>query len=359
MEWMTRELRAMVLQRPGPQELGQLLSRLVASRVAHDALRLIGSNPALGLETGAFSFWHGYEPDLGRALLLSHYRGEDPLSPQRLALRRLPGGVMGDRRVARTRHVGEPGEGSRWERLPHDVFAANGAGSELRLVLRDSRGSWGMLGLLRAEGGIQFSQKDVEKVAEMTPTLVAAVRALVTSHPLRAPTPAPPAGVIILDQQHQIKAVTPQAREWLHMMGASGRYGPPEWTIEPFHTGMSLAVRRRARDANAPVPLACAPPICFGRWVTVQGQPLDEGGTGDVAIVIQAAGKEALLPFCEWHGITERERAVVQEVCTGSAPKQIARRLDLSLHTVNAHLKAVYRKTGANGRDELIAAITA
>ncbi|MEV6734181.1 MULTISPECIES: helix-turn-helix transcriptional regulator [unclassified Streptomyces] len=36
----------------------------------------------------------------------------------------------------------------------------------------------------------------------------------------------------------------------------------------------------------------------------------------------------------------------------------MARHLDLSPYTVNDHLKALFRKTGADGRDELIAALT-
>ncbi|MFE6838573.1 LuxR C-terminal-related transcriptional regulator [Streptomyces sp. NPDC057705] len=42
----------------------------------------------------------------------------------------------------------------------------------------------------------------------------------------------------------------------------------------------------------------------------------------------------------------------------GASVKQIARRLDLSAYTVNDHLKAVFRRTGADGRDELGAALT-
>ncbi|MGO4463223.1 response regulator transcription factor [Streptomyces sp. M-16] len=58
------------------------------------------------------------------------------------------------------------------------------------------------------------------------------------------------------------------------------------------------------------------------------------------------------------YGITPRERATLGELRTGAAVKQIARRLDLSPYMVNDHLKALFRKTGADGRDELIAALT-
>ncbi|MFI7639080.1 LuxR C-terminal-related transcriptional regulator [Nonomuraea sp. NPDC049400] len=55
--------------------------------------------------------------------------------------------------------------------------------------------------------------------------------------------------------------------------------------------------------------------------------------------------------------MTAGERRVIESLYAGAAGKQIARDLDLSLYTVNDHLKSVYRKTRAQSRDELIAAI--
>ncbi|GAA1018629.1 hypothetical protein GCM10009565_00110 [Amycolatopsis albidoflavus] len=52
-----------------------------------------------------------------------------------------------------------------------------------------------------------------------------------------------------------------------------------------------------------------------------------------------------------------RASAVIRHLSTGLAPKQVARLLDLSVHTVNDHLRSIYGKTGAHGRNELIAAL--
>ncbi|RJQ79431.1 helix-turn-helix transcriptional regulator [Pseudonocardiaceae bacterium YIM PH 21723] len=326
MDRIGRELHAVIAQRPEAAELGEALSRFLGSLVPHDALRLHCANPAQGLNVGALSVWHGYEPGLGQELLLSHHRGEDPCSPARLANAELP---------------------AAWVDADYPVFRAHGVGCELRVLLRDARGVWGLLGLLRAEGAGPFRQADARRLTGAIPLLISLVRTLVTSHPLAPPTAAPLAGVIILDGRHRTKAITPAARQWIDLLAAPGRFGPPPWTAEPFNVGMSLAVRR-----GGATPLFCFPPISFGRWVTVQGQPLD----GEVAIVIQAAGLAALRAFGEWFGMTGRECAITEELCTGAAPKQIARRLEVSLHTVNSHLRSIYRKTGADGRDELLAA---
>lgn len=100
------------------------------------------------------------------------------------------------------------------------------------------------------------------------------------------------------------------------------------------------------------------PAASYGRWTAVQAEPLDDG-SGDVAVVIQAADGERILPaFCDWYRITPRERQIIIHLRDAMAPKQIARRLDLSVHTVNDHLKAIHRKTGASSREELLAALT-
>ncbi|MBT2384129.1 helix-turn-helix transcriptional regulator [Streptomyces sp. ISL-11] len=121
---------------------------------------------------------------------------------------------------------------------------------------------------------------------------------------------------------------------------------------------ISLAARRHLIDPGAPRPVACSPTAFLGRRVAVHAQPLDEDGKGDVAVVFQEATGALLLPtFAAWHGLTARESLVLQHLYSGSAPKQIARGIQVSLHTVNTHVKAVFRKTGVSGRDELLAAL--
>jgi DNA-binding CsgD family transcriptional regulator len=279
---------------------------------------------------------------LGRVVLLSNYQGRDASLPRDLA-RRPPVSVAGRR-----------------DRAERRVFAAVGAGAELRMVVRDSRGVWGLLGLLRADDRRPFDRQDTIMATQLIPPLAAVLRGVVTASPLRTSAPALLPGVMIIGADHRVRATTGQAREWLTELHKPGRYGPPEWAIEGFMMGMSLAARRAARDATAPAPMVCCPVACFGRWVTVQGQPLDDGGAGDVAIVIQSAAGHLLLPsFCDWYGITARERQVVERLYTGAPPKQVAHAMDISLNTVNEHLKVVFRKTGCSGRDELMAALTA
>ncbi|MER6945248.1 helix-turn-helix transcriptional regulator [Nonomuraea sp. NPDC000554] len=352
---LARELCAAVAHGAGPDELGEVISRAIRPHVGHDALRLVGTSPATGLGQGSFSFWHRYEPDLIGALVLHRYRNGDPCSPEVLARLPVPVAVVGP--------VGDPVGGARGcvtgEGGARELLAAHGVGCELRLLLRDSHGVWGVLGLLRTEGGRPFDVDDTRRAMRLVPALLMTLRTYVRAGPLAPSVPAMPAGTIVIGADHTSRAITPQAHAWLEQMRTPGRSSMTDEVADLFMIGLSIDTRLHTRDPRAWRPLICAPAAGFGRWMAIEGQPLDADGTGDVAVVIQAATGALLLPsFCDWYGITPRERRVVELLCAGAAPKQVARRLELSVHTVNDHLKAVFRKTGASGRDELTAALT-
>ena len=78
-----------------------------------------------------------------------------------------------------------------------------------------------------------------------------------------------------------------------------------------------------------------------------------------MVVTIQPAPAGLLLPaLARWYDITPKERVVLDQARRGLPAKQIATRLQLSPHTVNDHLKAIYRKTGVAGRDELLAGLS-
>lgn len=53
-------------------------------------------------------------------------------------------------------------------------------------------------------------------------------------------------------------------------------------------------------------------------------------------------------------GLTGREREVVERLVEGHSEKQVAARLGLSLQTVHAHVKSIYRKLHVSSRSELL-----
>jgi DNA-binding CsgD family transcriptional regulator len=342
---IAQELCAAVESAGGPAAAGAAISRIIRRKVPHDALRLVGLNPATGVGLGTFSFWHAYQPALVSDLVLNRHLDGDPCPPPLLARRTEPVAVVG---------AGGCG-GTRMRRL----LASHGVGAELRLLITDRHGPWGMLGLLRATDVRPFGPQDRRQAQQLVPALLAALRRYVTAGPLAPSIPALPTGVITVGPDHAVRSVSPQARSWMRQMWPGLGSGVPDWIADAFWVGLSLHARAHARDPRAWQPLLCTPTANFGRSVLMHGQPLDDKGDGDVAIVIQAAGGGLLLPsFCDWYGITTRERRVLEHLYDGAAPKQIARALGVSAYTVNDHLKSVYGKTRAQGRDELIAALS-
>ncbi len=76
-------------------------------------------------------------------------------------------------------------------------------------------------------------------------------------------------------------------------------------------------------------------------------------------MVIQPASLHQTLPaFGAWCGLSRREAQVLELVAGGLAAKQMVHLLDLSVLTVNDHLRSTYRKAGISGREELLAVAT-
>ncbi|WP_405164777.1 helix-turn-helix transcriptional regulator [Nocardia sp. NBC_01499] len=345
MDRLTRDLRGLAAHAVGPDDLGAAIAETLRSCVAFDAVRLVSTNPAAELGLGSFSCWHRYDSGLLSALVLDRYLGGDPCRPEDLERLSVPVAV-----------VGVDGDNGARGRRTARLLSENGASGELRALLRDRRGVWGFLGLLRTEGARPFDHEDVNRVAELGPAFNAAIREFARGRPSPI-VPVPPApGIITVGADHAVKGISDEAHYWLEQLWLPSRLAG--WAMEPFAPELYCRTRELIRQGVAPKPLICAAATGSGRWIAVHGRAL-AGDDGDVAIVMQAARGDLLLPsFCHWYELTARQRAILEQLCTGDPPRTIAKTLAVSTHTVNAHLKAVYHKTGADGRDELMAALT-
>ncbi|WP_167475371.1 helix-turn-helix transcriptional regulator [Nocardia arthritidis] len=344
---LTRDLCAVATRAMGPAELGETFAGAVRSCVAFDGLRVVCTNPAAALGLGSFSCWHNYDRELLCDLVLDRYLGGDPCRPEDLDRQRVAVDVIG----------AESGFGLR-SRQTARLLAKHGASGELRSLLRDRHGVWGFLGLLRAAGGRPFGQDDIERVARLGPALTAAIRAYVRGRPPAVAPPPPLPGVIIVGPDHRIQGISPEAHAWLEQLWMPGG-SSSDWTAKPFATELSCRTKELAGVGITSTPLICASASGSGRWIAVHGRRMGADDTSDVAVVIEAARGELLLPsFCHWYELTGRERSVLERLCTGDPPRTIAKTLGVSAHTINDHLKALYRKTGTYGRDELLAILT-
>ncbi|MFC0842293.1 helix-turn-helix transcriptional regulator [Streptomyces noboritoensis] len=338
-------LRGAVGERFVQDELAELVSRVIGPRIAHDALRLFGTNPATGAVS--YGFLHGFPATLLDAQLTDFYGGGDPFGPADITRLPTSTGILGvDHSGARHRQA---------TRTLH----AHGAGSELRLMLREGlTRPWGLLALLREKSTRPFDQDDARQLSQLTEPLIALLRGYATTSPApRAPSRFLPPGVVLVGSDDQVRSISAQARAWLEQIHPEQGLAP-RWMPEVSMREIVLAARRHTLDPGAPPALALSPAAFLGRRIAVHAQCLDESGQGEVAVVLQEATGALLLPaYAAWHSLTVRETEAVERLCSGATPQQIARLMGVSLHTFNGHLKNVFRKTGVSGRDELIASL--
>jgi two-component system, NarL family, nitrate/nitrite response regulator NarL len=88
-----------------------------------------------------------------------------------------------------------------------------------------------------------------------------------------------------------------------------------------------------------------------GLWL---GPDLMSRAAVAVAQAVTPGARPALDVF---EALTPRERAVALQVAEGASNKEIARRLDITLRTVKAHLSAIFDKLGVRDRLQLVLAL--
>lgn len=71
--------------------------------------------------------------------------------------------------------------------------------------------------------------------------------------------------------------------------------------------------------------------------------------------VTRGRRSRAQRPAAGWDSLTDSERHVARFVAEGLTNRQVAERMFLSRHTVDFHLRQVFRKLGINSRVELVA----
>ena len=151
------------------------------------------------------------------------------------------------------------------------------------------------------------------------------------------------------------RAQTPETEEYLRVLV------PPDADRRPIPAGaynvaaQLLAVEAGVDDhpPSARVHLAggvgspCAPPA------SATTAPADER---DIAVTIESTSPaERMALFVRACGLSAREAELLGHSSTGADTREFARRMFLSEHTVQDHLKSIFAKTGARNRRTLLA----
>ena len=222
-------------------------------------------------------------------------------------------------------------------------------------VFWDRFGCWAWLELWRYAPALPFSVADRALLESLTGQVTtglrgAQARAFVPDTPdFRLDGPA----VLLLDPGLQVRVQTAAAVEALR------RLNPPD---EPMPAIPAAAYNVAAALVAHEQGVAVGPPMSRvhlggGRWLTLRAA---RTGTqeGDIAVSIEAATPaERLQVFALAYGLSRRERQVLDELSTGADSRTLARRLVISEHTVNDHVKSILTKTDSATRHLLLSRV--
>jgi DNA-binding CsgD family transcriptional regulator len=282
---------------------------------------------------------HDYGPAVGRALELE-YSGRDFATMNDLAQGRSPVGSLS----AAT--GGDLARSPRWD----EVLRPVGIGDEGIVACRDTVGCWGWVKAYRDSDDASFTEQDLELLGRVGPTLGSALRRRLGEAGGDIPPPPRSPGVVVLNNDLRAVSWTAGAREWIDALPLAGLFAA--WGILPAVVYPVAALARSQNDSTGAHALERA---TDGRWVRIEAAPLQESDA-QIAVTLRAAtSTETFDLLCRAYALSPRERDVVSALLGGLDTRAVSARLCISPHTVQDHLKSIFRKTGAQSRRELLA----
>jgi DNA-binding CsgD family transcriptional regulator len=320
---------------PGPWFAAGVM-RALGRAVGFDGYCLFGVDPVSGLRSVMFSRDSLTTP--AERLYHNETVERDANRYLDLASRPMSAGVLANAGAAQSRSA----------RL-HDMLRPDGFSSELRLALVSGGRYWGAVSLFRDSARHPFDEADAEIANALREPLALAMRRYQVGWVGR-PARGRADGVVLFDRQGQAFAVSAEAREW---MAALAESWPGGADADDFERPILEAARAALASRHAAV---CRVRMPGGGWLAITAAPLDANDSDETGVVavLRVGDPATVAPaFAALSGLTAAEGRVLGELASGAAAKQIARRLRVSVLTVNDHLASMYRKTGVRGRSEL------
>jgi DNA-binding CsgD family transcriptional regulator len=229
-----------------------------------------------------------------------------------------------------------------------EVLEPLGWGDEMRAALRVDRRTWGFVCLHRSAGQPAFSGSDARRLAALAPTLAQQLRrtATVAGAGGAQPRHTMP-GLLLLGADGKIVARNQSADEWLVELR------PPDGPEVP------MVLQALARSVRSHAGTTVHVRTTSGSWASLHASLVSGPSMAQVSVVVEETRPDALMPrFATATGLTPREQQILAAVLRGLSTRSIAGTLFISEHTVQAHLRSVFDKTGVHSRRQLVARVT-
>jgi DNA-binding CsgD family transcriptional regulator len=283
---------------------------------------------------------HDYGPQLARALELE-YSGRDVAAMDLVAQRANPVGSLS----AETRR--DLARSPRWD----EVLRPVGIGDEAVVACRDALGCWGWIKAYRDGDEASFTERDLDLLVQVGPTLGSALRRRIGAAPTHGVGALSSPGVVVLDAELRALSWTTGARAWIDALPQATLFA--RWGMLP---AVLYPVAALARSNGALRGAHALERAIDGRWVKIEAALLEGYDAGRIAVALRgAAPAETFDMLSRAYALTRRERELVAALVAGLDTRAVTERLFISRHTVQDHLKSVFRKVGVRSRRELLA----
>jgi len=228
------------------------------------------------------------------------------------------------------------------------VLAEFGVTDAMRVQLDDRWGTWGFLELWRGSG--RYSDEQRRWLTALGPLLTAQLRRSV-ARTFTVPDEhrsTLESGVVLLDDDLEVRSVTSGAAEALMRLLPPTEPGPP---VPATAYNVVAALLAHEGGIHPGEPWARVN-LGSNRWATVRAERLDDRVA--VSIGSSTTAERADL-FARANQLSPRETQVLQLALHGMDTRAIADDLVIAHSTAEDHLKALLAKTGSASRHQLLA----
>ena len=225
------------------------------------------------------------------------------------------------------------------------------------LVFRDRFGCWGFLDLWRAGAAKLFTEAEAAFLTSILNDVTNALRHCHANTFVVAPvrvTRRPGPVVLLLSPELEVLGQTPETHEYLRVLvpPADGRAPIP---ASAYNVAAQLLAVEAGVDGNQP---SARVHLSGGLWLSLRAARIEDSADSKdarIAVTIEeTSSTERLSLFTRAFGLTAREIELLGHLATGNDTREVARRMYLSEHTVQDHLKSIFLKTSTRSRRALL-----
>jgi DNA-binding CsgD family transcriptional regulator len=240
-----------------------------------------------------------------------------------------------------------------------ELLSGYGTEDILSTVFRDAHGCWGFLDLWRSDA--TFTADECQLLGQIAGIVTPALRRSLALTFAMGATDRDQGGesaVLLLSADLRLQTQTSQTDAYLRALlpTAADRAPIP---AAAYNVAAQLLAQEEGVDLHPPWARVH---LGTGRWVTLRAARLPASlrdGETFIAVSIEPTPpEERTALYGRVVGLTKRETELLGHLVRGCDTRELARRLYLSEHTVQDHLKAIFAKTGASNRRVLVARAT-